>query len=425
MNSSFARSRTAAAGAALLAMTAFLVGVTGSPAAAAPNACTNPVLATNLNGWGSLDGSWVTRDQVGDLPGVSWAFDTGGREFYMPQVGVVAGQTWTFSAQDRVVFGSGTARIIVEWYGSNGQYLSENQGPTTALPAANPNGGGQWYPVSATATAPAGATSAHVLQTGDFGSTTGTNFKATACDYQLGGTPPVPSDSAAVRNNWGSPVPSQSDEYNSAAIDLTKWGLFGADPGQTTGCAPGYNGHGQRCASQTTQANGRLSVNATADGRTGGLYSRMRPFRYGRIEVRERAAPLTANGGRAYHAVPLLWPENDAQWQSAEIDFAERDVNSSTVELFVHHNNTQTSRSKTIDSTQFHNYAIDWEPGSVKWYVDGVQVGQPVNASITEFSSSNGGAQLDMFPATGTLMRPAVQEVDWIRMYANQYTQYR
>jgi hypothetical protein len=30
-----------------------------------------------------------------------------------------------------------------------------------------------------------------------------------------------------------------------------------------------------------------------------------------------------------------------------------------------------------------------------------------------------------MFPTTGTLMRPARQDVDWIRMYPNAYTQYR
>jgi beta-glucanase (GH16 family) len=416
------RSRVAAAGSAAVTLAYLTVAVSVEPAAAATNACSNPVLASNLNGWGSLDGSWVTRDPVGDLAGANWAFDTGGREFYQPQVSVSAGQTWTFSAQDRVVYGSGTARIVVEWYGSNGQYLSEQQGPPVSLPASSANGGDPWYPVSLTATAPAGAASAHVLQIGDFGAATGTNFKATRCDYQLAAT--APSDQAAVRYGWGAAVASQSDEYNGTSVDLTRWGLFGAEPGQTTGCSPGYNDHGQRCASQTTEAGGYLSVNGTADGRTGGLYSRMRPFRYGRVEVRERAVPLTNNGGRAYHAVPLLWPENDADWANAEIDFAERDVASPTVDLFVHHDGTQTNRSVTVDSTQFHNYAVDWQPGSVKWYVDGNLIAT-VNASITTFSSTNGGAQLDMFPSTGTLMRPARQDVDWIRMYPNAYTQYR
>jgi hypothetical protein len=391
--------RTAATLCAAVTMAGVGLAVAAQPAAAA-NACSNPVLATNLNGWGSLDGSWVTRDPVGDLPGVSWAFDTGGREFYMPQVAVTAGQTWTFSAHDRVVYGSGTARIVAEWYNASGQYLSEQQGPLVNLPAST-GSGGTWTPVSGTFTAPAGATSAHVLQIGDFGSATGTNFKATKCDYQLS---TASSDVAAVRYGWGAPVASQSDEYNGTAVDLTKWGLFGASPGQTTGCSPGYNGHGQRCASQTTVGGGYLSVRGTADGKTGGLYGLTRPFRYGRVEVRERAVPLTNNGGRAYHAVPLLWPEIEAHWTDAEIDFG--------------------SCSVTVDSTQFHNYAVDWQPNSVTWYVDAVKV-CTVNASIDDFNRTNGGAQMDMFPPTGTLMRPARQDVDWIRMYPNAYTQYR
>ncbi|TCO64262.1 hypothetical protein EV192_10126 [Actinocrispum wychmicini] len=77
--------------------------------------CANPILASTLSGWGSLDGGWVTRDPIGDLPGISWAFDTGGRRFYMPQFDVAPGQTWTVGAEDRVVSGSGTAKIAVDF----------------------------------------------------------------------------------------------------------------------------------------------------------------------------------------------------------------------------------------------------------------------------------------------------------------------
>ncbi|MEU1723291.1 glycoside hydrolase family 16 protein [Actinomadura sp. ATCC 39365] len=414
------RPHLTAIGSAVVTLASVMTAATPLPAAATTNACTNPVLAANLNGWGPLDGGWVTRDPVGDLSGANWAFDTGGRSFYMPQLAVTAGQTWTFSAQDRVVYGSGTARIVVEWYDDSGHYLSEQPGPIAALPASTETGG-TWTPVTATLTAPTGATSAHVLQEGDFGTATGTDFKATKCDYRLGSA--APSDLASVRHGWGTPVAGQSDEYNGTSVDLAKWGLFGADPGQSTGCSPGYNGHGQRCASQTTEGGGHLSVTGTADGRTGGLYSRMRPFKYGRVEVRERAVPLADNGGQRYHAVPLLWPENDADYPRAEIDFAERDVASPTVDLFVHHDGTQSNCSFAVDSTQFHNYAVDWQPNSVKWYVDGNLI-CTVNAAIDYFNTTNGGAQMDMFAATGTLMRPARQDVDWIRMYATAYTQY-
>jgi len=235
---------------------------------------------------------------------------------------------------------------------------------------------------------------------------------------------PSRSDQAAVRLAWGTPMASQSDEYNGTAVDLTKWGLFGAGIGESTGCSAGYHGHGQRCASQTTVGGGLLSVAGTADGVTGGLYSVATPFRYGRVEVRERAVPLAGNGGRAYHAVPLLWPENEEDYEDAEIDFAERDVGAKTVQLFVHHDGEATPCSVTVDSTVFHNYAVDWRPDSVRWYVDSKLI-CVVDAVIDTFGVSNGGAQMDMFPADGTLMRPAREDVDWVRMYAGPDTEFR
>jgi hypothetical protein len=232
------------------------------------------------------------------------------------------------------------------------------------------------------------------------------------------------TDQAADLYGWGSPVPSQSDEYNGTSVDLTKWGLFGAEAGALTGCSEGFNGHGQRCGQQTTEGGGYLSVTGTADGKTGGIWALTQAFRYGRVEVRERAVPLGHNGGKAYHAVPLMWPDNDANWQNAEIDFAELDVADSSLGLFVHHDDTVSNCTATVDSTQFHNYAIDWEPGSITWFVDGVRK-CTVKASIDSYSRTNGGAQLDMFPNTGVLMQPAREDVDWIRMYASPSTQYQ
>jgi hypothetical protein len=390
----------------------------GETAAAATNACSNPVLASNLNGWGTLDGSWTSRDTVGDLAGVSWAFDTGGREFYLPGLNVSAGQSWTFSAKDRVVFGSGTAMIGVDWYTSSGSFITEQTGAAISLPASTATGG-TWTTVSATFTVPSAATSAHVVQYGDFGSAAGTNFKATACDYELGTTTPS-STQASVRYGWGTPNASQSDEYNGTTVDLTKWGRFGTSDG-VSGCSAGFDGHGQRCGSQTTESGGYLSVSGTAGGVTGGLWSNQPAFRYGRVEVRERAVNL-GTSGKAYHAVPLLWPTN-GDYTHAEIDFAERDVASPEVDLFVHHDGGQDSCAFTVDSTQFHNYAVDWQPTSVTWYVDAVKV-CTINASIAYYDNTNGGAQLDMLPATGP-MRPAREDVDWIHMYPVASTTYQ
>jgi hypothetical protein len=415
--------------AALAVPTTLALAIGPSPAQAATNACSNPVLATDLSGWGALGGGWTSRDTVGDLPGVSWAFDTGSARFYMPQLAVTAGQTWTFSAMDRVVFGSGSVELAVDWYNASGTYLGEVSAPAVTLPASTVSGG-TWTPVSGTFTAPAGAVLAHVVQDGDFGGNTSINFKGTACDYELGsggggggggGTPP--STVASEVYGWGTANPAESDEYNGTSVDLTKWALFGNAPGQTTACAPGYLGHGLRCGSQVTEGGGYLSVTGTSTGKTGGLSSLSNGFKYGRVEVRERAVPLSTTG-QQYHVVPLLWPaESSTDYRNAEIDFAERDVADPDVELFVHHDLDQSECSFTIDSTQFHNYAIDWEPTSITWYIDAHQV-CTVNASVPYFDRTNGGAQMDMFPSGGT-MQAAREDVDWIHMFPSANTQYR
>jgi Glycosyl hydrolases family 16 len=388
---------------------------TGTTTGALDNGCSNPVLASNLSGWGSLDGGQVSRDAVSDLAAADWAFGTGGDSFYMPELSVSPGETWILSALDRVVDGSGTARIGVDWYGANNEYLGWQSGPSVSLPAST-DAGGTWTAVSATFTVPAGATTAHVVQSAVLGSSPDTRFMATMCDYERADS----SQMASVRYGWGTADASQSDEYNGTSVDLSKWGLFGADPGQSTGCSPGLSGLGLRCASQTTEGGGYLSVTGTSSGATGGLWSRQKAFRYGRVEVRERAVPLS-DSGTPYHAVPLIWPANN-DWTHGEIDFAERNVGSPDVTLFVHHDGTQSSCSFTTDSTQFHNYAVDWEPTSVTWYVDAVKV-CVVSASITSFATTNGGAQLDISPSIGP-MQPARQDVDWIHMFPVPATEY-
>ena len=392
-----------------------------TPATTGPNQCDNNLLQQNINGWGSLDDSAASRDPIGDLAGAAWAFRTAGSQFYMPKVDVRPGQRWVFAARSQVLSTSGTAQIAVQWYNAAGTMVGGEYGPVVKL-ADTTEGSGKWAALSNIFSVPYGAVSGHVLQAGTFGAPANTGFRSTLCDYRL--STRTPSVDAAVRYGWGSPVASQSDEYNGNQVNLSKWGLFGAPAGQRSGCAPGYQGNGQRCGSQTTQSGGYLHVTGTADGRTGGMYSQMPSFRYGRIEVRQRSVALADNGGETYRTVPLLWPENGADYGKAEIDFAERELDTSQVHLFAHHGDGQEHCRQAIDPAAFHTFAVDWRPGTISWYVDGALV-CTVAAKITSYDSSNGGAQMDMFSKTGTLMRPARQDVDWIRMYRNSFTSIR
>ncbi|MEU4215679.1 fibronectin type III domain-containing protein [Actinoplanes sp. NPDC026623] len=164
-----------------------LFGTIARSDAATANSCSNPVLATNLNGWGALDSGTVSRVAVNDVSGANWAFATTGRVLWMPQLQVSAGQSWAVSALDRLVGGTGTAKLVVEWYNSAGTYLSESAGAAATLSTT------AWKPVTADVTVPAGAASAHVLQEG---SSTTNGLKSTLCSY--GQAVSVPSTPTAV-----------------------------------------------------------------------------------------------------------------------------------------------------------------------------------------------------------------------------------
>jgi beta-glucanase (GH16 family) len=194
-----------------------------------------------------------------------------------------------------------------------------------------------------------------------------------------------------------------SDEFNGTALDLTKW-----EPQIGTGC-PSLCGWGNNeleyyRAENATVAGGLLTITAKAESFGGKSYTSARlrtklrgDWTYGRIEM--RAKMPTGRG-----LWPALWmlPTDEVYgaWAaSGEIDILEYLGHQTNRVLGTLHyggawpNNTYTTNSYQLPTgnfaDSFHDFALEWEPCAMRWYVDGV-----LYATQSNWTSSPAG-----FPA--------------------------
>lgn len=177
-----------------------------------------------------------------------------------------------------------------------------------------------------------------------------------------------------------------SDEFNGSSLDLTKW-EHQTGTGCPSLCGWGNNELQYYRSQNTTVAGGFLTITAKAESFGGQSFtsSRLRTrFRgdwtYGRIEMR---AKLPAGQG----LWPAFWmlPTDEVYggWAaSGEIDLMEaRGAQPTQVVGTIHYGatfpgNLFSSSTYTLPSgsftTSFHDFAFEWEPCEMRWYVDGV-----------------------------------------------------
>lgn len=173
----------------------------------------------------------------------------------------------------------------------------------------------------------------------------------------------------ALLNGWGSVIAGDEFAYTGRP-DGAKWGLYDG---------VGHDGNGRRTPSAWSVQDGILRCSGDQGGNTGGA-----AFRYGnygyRAEIRCRVYASGGGSGSQYHPVLILWPDND-QWPAgAEYDFFETDIGDDGYGIFMHLPNHTPYRqdhvSVTKDITNWHNYAVEWNPAAqtLKSWCDGVQV---------------------------------------------------
>ncbi|AXJ09123.1 glycoside hydrolase family 16 protein [Arthrobacter sp. PM3] len=211
---------------------------------------------------------------------------------------------------------------------------------------------------------------------------------------------------AAVVRGWG-PVLA-GDEFNyTGAPDPARWKVYDG---------PGHSGKGVRSPKAWAVAGGVVTVSGDAKGTTGGMSARFAQQKYGRWEARMR----TNARDTQYHPVVMLWPNNNISPTCAEIDYAEGTADTTKIKFNLHHAckgpNFQTRAARTLDTTQWHNYALEWTPAGIKGYLDGMLWFSDTNPAHQPTVGMHQSVQLDWFP-NGNPTNPSQMQLDWIRVY--------
>lgn len=178
-----------------------------------------------------------------------------------------------------------------------------------------------------------------------------------------------------------------SDEFDGDELDTNKW-RFQLGTGAEYGLVDWGNNERQYYRAENTRVeNGLLMIEARMENFGGKAFTSSRLFtkdtfakKYGKIEARIK---LPAGAG----FWPAFWmmPKDDVYggWAaSGEIDIMEANGKFPTrIEGTIHYGGSwplHTHSGATYhfppgqDITDFHVYSIEWEPGEIRWYVDGI-----------------------------------------------------
>jgi beta-glucanase (GH16 family) len=216
------------------------------------------------------------------------------------------------------------------------------------------------------------------------------------------------------------------DEFDGSGLDPTKWNPLNWSPRSKF-----YD------ASNALVQGGLLRLRASAPNRSAMVQTLGKfAMRYGRIE-----ASIRVPSGQGFW--PAFWlktaqvrtvkyPEIDVleMWMTDRID----DLNNAFTVSENYHWQAQDGLGgmdhswvlgKTNYTAGFHRFAVQWEPGSIRWFIDGVQTKAIVGPHVSSvpmflvFSLQIGHAWWlgpDLEPNAGTPF-PAYMDVDWVHAY--------
>lgn len=259
---------------------------------------------------------------------------------------------------------------------------------------------------------------------------------ASACGDSEPASPPTPSEDD-WRLVW-------ADEFDGDVLDTSKWSVQVGDGCDIDLCGWGNNELQWYQGDNVEVAEGLLTITARVEQAGGRNFTSARirtldkgDWTYGRFEIRARLP-------RGQGMWPAIWmlPSDNAYgtWAaSGEIDIMELVGHQpATVHGTLHYGgefpaNTSSGDSYRLDSGTFsdgfHTFAMEWEAGEIRWYVDGRHY-----QTQTDWYSEGGDfpAPFDRdfhlilniavggnWPGPPDLTTPFPQsmDVDWIRVY--------
>lgn len=207
------------------------------------------------------------------------------------------------------------------------------------------------------------------------------------------------------------------DDFSGTSLDRNKWPILYS--------GPHANGAFDYRHSEVIVADGMLTIrNQYDDGHwyAGGISQGQNGTTYGRFEFRARIDP-----GQGTGFIALLWPEGGG-WPP-EIDIIEVPKADRQRVFFTSHGPPDTTEIIYVDATQWHTYTLDYLPGRLVYYIDGVQVAEitdPVPAQEMSLGFQGHVAPPDDFwyeggPDETTPSRVDMQ-IDWVNIYAIGFT---
>lgn len=159
------------------------------------------------------------------------------------------------------------------------------------------------------------------------------------------------------------------DDFDGTSLNRNNWPVVYNGPGS--------NGAFSFSSNDLSVANGVLDISTTNTGSgwtTGGLSQGPNGTEYGLYQIHAKA-----DAGQGVGPELILWPVSN-EWPGPEVDMLESPNGDRSESYFTLHwkgddgSNQYTSQGFAINSSQWHTYAVDWEPDHLTYYIDGQEL---------------------------------------------------